>query len=218
MGQDKTSSVKIPEVCISRLSVYLRILKELSLESIYTISSQELAERTGINSYQVRKDFSYFGQFGHRGVGYRVKGLIDYISEILGLDKQWRMAICGLGNLGSALFGYKGFLEQGLKIVAIFDNDPSKVGTKYGGLKIHHPKDISWLVKRKAIQIAIITTPVSAAQEVTNKFVHAGVEAVLNFAPVKLMVPQGVKLRNVDLSMELSNLTYFLRRLPKRRG
>lgn len=206
----KTSDIKPPEVSIGRLSLYSRLLKNLSVEKIKTISSRQLAEAIGIRPEKVRKDLSYFGQFGQPGVGYEVEELNKTIDTILGLDRKWNLAICGAGNLGSALCAYRGFAEQGFEIVAVFDNDPSKVSQKWKKVEVISTSKIRRLVKEKEIEIVIIAVPASAAQAATDEFVNAGVKAILNFAPTKLTVPQSVKLRNVDLSTELVNLSHFL--------
>lgn len=201
-----------PDISISRLAIYSRFLgdyiKEKGAKS--TISSEELARFLDINPHQIRKDLSYFGKFGERGLGYRVEELKDKINQILGLDKKWNLCLCGMGNLGSALFTYRGFREMNLNIVAVFDNDPQKIGKKAGGLKICGPRNIVSLVKKLNIDMAIIAVPQVAAQEITDKLVKAGIRAILNFAPVKLNVPRSVKLRNVHLSTELIHLVYFL--------
>lgn len=202
--------MRVPEISISRLSLYLRALKAISEGGNQTISSYELAKETGMSPDKVRKDLSYFGQFGRRGIGYSVNELTESITQILGLNKHWNVAICGAGNLGSALAAYKGFAKMGFKIVAVFDNDPKKIGKSWGKAKIFHPEQIPQVAKEKKIEIAIITVPVDTAQSVIDKFVKAGIKAILNFAPVKLSLPRDVKLRNVDLSMELVGLTYFL--------
>jgi len=196
---------------ISRLSLCLRILQELSkARKSNTISSGDLARELGISSDQLRRDLWYFGQFGRRGVGYSVESLKNKISEILGLHKSWKVCICGMGNLGSALLAYKGFKEQNLDITACFDNDPKKAYKKKGNIPIYPLEDMKKVIKSTNIEIAIIATPTAAAQGVLEKLVSCDIKAVLNFAPVKLTVPPGVKLRNVDLSTELFNLTYFL--------
>ena len=196
---------------ISRLSLCLRILQELSrARKSNTISSGDLARELGISSDQLRRDLWYFGQFGRRGVGYSVESLKNKISEILGLHKSWKVCICGMGNLGSALLAYKGFKEQRLDITACFDNDPKKAYKKKGNIPIYPLEDMKKVIKSTNIEIAIIATPTAAAQGVLEKLVSCDIKAVLNFAPVKLTIPPGVKLRNVDLSTELFNLTYFL--------
>ena len=196
---------------ISRLSLCLRILQELSkTQKSNTISSGDLARELGISSDQLRRDLWYFGQFGRRGVGYSIESLKNKISEILGLNKNWRVCICGMGNLGSALLAYKGFKEQNLNISACFDNDPKKAYKKKGNISIYPLEDMKKVIQSMNIEIAIIATPTTAAQGILERLVCCDIKAVLNFAPVKLTVPAGVKLRNVDLSTELFNLTYFL--------
>lgn len=201
-----------PEISISRLAIYARFLDDYIKEKgpRAAINSKELAQFLDINPHQIRKDLSYFGKFGERGLGYRVGELRDKISRILGLRESWNLCLCGMGNLGTALLAYKGFRQMRLDIVAIFDNDPKKIGTRINGIVVSHPKRIKQLVKKLNIAIAIITVPQGAAQEIVGALVRAGVRAILNFAPVKLSVPRRVKLRNVDLATELVNLTHFL--------
>src|SRR3989339_1924144 len=196
---------------ISRLALYLRTLQELSkTRTTTTIASQDLARELTISSDQLRRDLWYFGQFGRRGVGYSVESLKNKISEILGLHKSWKVCICGMGNLGSALLAYKGFKEQRLDITACFDNDPKKIYKKKGGITIYPLEDMKKIIRSSRIEIAIIAAPVNAAQTIVDRLVSCDIKAILNFAPVKLVVPPKVKLRNVDLSTELFNLTYFL--------
>lgn len=203
---------KPPSISINRLAVYLRFLDRYRQEgeSKSTISSEEFARSLDINPNQIRKDLSYFGKFGRQGVGYNIKELKDQISKILGLDKKWNLCLCGAGNLGAALSSYRGFREMNLNIVAIFDNDLAKINKKIQGIKIYHPKGIKKAVKKLGIDIAIIAVSADAAQEIADRLVDSGIMAILNFAPVKINVPASVKLRNVDLSTELINLTYFL--------
>jgi redox-sensing transcriptional repressor len=201
-----------PDISISRLAVYSRFLEEYKKERgpKSTINSEELAGFLDINPHQIRKDLSYFGKFGERGLGYRVEELKDKINRILGLGRKWNLCLFGMGNLGSALFAYRGFREINLNIVAIFDNDSKKIGKSIQGVRIYDPKVIVSAVKKLNIDIAIIAVPQSAAQEITDKLVKAGIRAILNFAPIKPNVPKAVKLRNVDLSTELIHLVYFL--------
>ena len=201
-----------PDISISRLAIYLRCLDEYKKEkgSKSTINSGEFARFLDINPHQIRKDLSYFGKFGERGLGYRIEELKEKINLILGLDRKWNLCLCGMGNLGSALFAYRGFRELRLNIVAIFDNGAQKIGKSFRGVKISDPKTIASVAKKLNIDIAIIAVPQTVAQEITNKFVKAGIRAILNFAPVKMNVPKKVKLRNVDLSTELIHLVYFL--------
>ncbi len=201
-----------PEISISRLALYLRFLEDYIKEKgpQATINSTELAQFLDINPHQIRKDLSYFGKFGERGVGYRTEELRDKIIRILGLGKKWNLCLCGAGNLGSALLAYRGFRQMRLDIVAIFDNNPEKIGKTIQGVRVYSPLSIIHMTKKLNIHIAIIAVPTASAQETADRLIKAGIRAILNFAPVKLIVPPGVKLRNADLSTELINLTYFL--------
>ena len=201
---------KIPEMTIRRLSIYTRCLLQLEEDDVKTISSQELAERFNLNSAQVRKDLAYFGEFGVRGIGYYVSGLKAELQRILGLDREWAVALVGFGNLGSALFHYKGFSRQGFRIAIVFDDDPAKAGREIGGVPIVSTRDVAREVKARAIQIAVIAVPADAAQGVANQLVAAGIKAVLNFAPARLRVPKDARLKNVDLSIELETLSFYL--------
>ncbi len=201
---------KIPEMTIRRLSVYTRCLLQLEEDGVSTISSQELAERFNLNSAQVRKDLAYFGEFGVRGIGYYVSGLKAELKRILGLDREWPVALVGLGNLGSALFHYKGFSRQGFRVVVVFDDDPAKVGREIDGVPIVSTRDVAREVKERAIQIAVLAVPPEAAQTVTDQLVAAGIKAVLNFAPARLRVPKDARLKNVDLTIELETLSFYL--------
>jgi redox-sensing transcriptional repressor len=200
---------KIPEMTIRRLSIYTRCLLQLEEDGVKTISSQELAERFNLNSAQVRKDLAYFGEFGVRGIGYYVSGLKAELQRILGLDREWPVALVGLGNLGSALFHYKGFSRQGFRIAIVFDDDPAKAGREIGGVPIVSTRDVAREVKARAIQIAVLAVPADAAQGVADQLVAAGIKAVLNFAPARLRVPKA-RLKNVDLSIELETLSFYL--------
>jgi redox-sensing transcriptional repressor len=201
---------KIPEMTIRRLSVYTRCLRELEEDGVRTISSQELAERFNLNSAQVRKDLAYFGEFGVRGIGYYVTGLKDELQKILGLDREWPVALVGFGNLGSALFNYKGFARQRFRIAAIFDDDPAKVGRQIEGTPIFAVADMAREVRALNIQVAILAVPVDSAQLVTDQLVAAGIKSILNFAPARLRVPRDVRLKDVDLSIELETLSFYL--------
>jgi redox-sensing transcriptional repressor len=201
---------KIPEMTIRRLSVYTRCLLQLEEDGVKTISSQELADRFSLNSAQVRKDLAYFGEFGVRGIGYYVSGLKAELQRILGLDREWPVALIGFGNLGSALFHYKGFTRQGFRIVVIVDDDPGKAGREVDGVPIVPGRELAREVKARGIQIAIVAVPPEAAQSVTEQLVTAGIKAVLNFAPSRLRVARDVRLKNVDLSIELETLSFYL--------
>ena len=195
---------------IRRLSVYTRCLLQLEEDGVKTISSQELAERFSLNSAQVRKDLAYFGEFGVRGIGYYVSWLKAELQRILGLDREWAVALVGIGNLGSALFHYKGFGRQGFRIAVVIDDDPGKIGREIDGVPVVAGRDMAREIKARGIQIAIVAVPPEAAQTVTEQLVAAGIKAVLNFAPTRLRVGREVRLKNVDLSIELETLSFYL--------
>jgi redox-sensing transcriptional repressor len=223
-AQDRTRSGArvrtrpIPEATVARLPVYLRVLHDLNSQQITTVSSERLAEAAGVNPPKVRKDLSYLGSYGTRGVGYDVEYLIYQISRELGLTQDWPVAIVGMGNLGQALAGYKGFPERGFRIGAVFDKDEARVGQTVSALPIEHVDDLERSLKEKEISIAIIATPATAAQETAERLVAAGVRSILNFAPTVLTVPERVHLRQVDLSVELQILAFYEQRAagPKR--
>jgi len=201
---------KIPEMTIRRLSVYTRCLLQLEEDGVKTVSSTELAERFSLNSAQVRKDLAYFGEFGVRGIGYYVSGLKAELQRILGLDREWAVALVGFGNLGSALFHYKGFGRQGFRIAVVIDDDPAKIGREIDAVPIVSSRDMAREIKARGIQIAIVAVPPEAAQTVTEQLVAAGIKAVLNFAPTRLRVARDIRLKNVDLSIELETLSFYL--------
>jgi redox-sensing transcriptional repressor len=200
----------IPDIIISRLPVYLRALQRLSEQGVQTTSSQELGEKVGISAAQIRKDLSQFGEFGKQGTGYYIPFLIDKIRNILKVDRIWEVAVVGMGDMGHAIVRYQGFKNRGFRVVMAFDNDPAKVGSEVAGFVI---KDTSTLVEelRKArIVIVMLTVPASAAQEITNKLVEAGVKSILNYAPVSLNVPAQVKVQYIDPAIGLQRMTYYL--------
>jgi len=197
---------------VTRLSSYLRLLRELESENLETISSKLLAERTGVTPAQVRKDLSVFGNFGRRGLGYNVHRLRDEIGEILGLNHTWRVGLVGAGNLGQALYSYAGFSRQGFPIEAVFDTDPRKVGMSWNGMQIQHFEEFARVAGRKPFEIVIVAVPGDVAQEVVDKVVAAGTRGILNFASAKLDVPPGVAVREVDLSIAMESLSFALSR------
>ncbi len=206
---------KIPEATIRRLSRYSRCLEEMEQGGEKVVSSAQLANRCMVNAAQVRKDLAYFGEFGIRGVGYYVKDLLHDIKRILGLNKEWRMAVIGIGNLGSALLSYKDFLKQNYKIVAAFDIDPLKVigrvSEKLGKpVEVLHISRIKEVARERKIEIGLITTPPSEAQGVANLLVDAEIRGMLNFAPVQIIVPDGYVVKNVFFTTILDNLAYLL--------
>jgi redox-sensing transcriptional repressor len=214
-GVTKLKYSKIPEATIRRLSRYSRCLEQMEEKGEKVVSSAQLANKCMVNAAQVRKDLAYFGEFGIRGVGYYVKDLLSDIKRILGLNKEWRMALIGVGNLGSALLSYKDFLKQNYKIVAAFDIDPPKVigrvSEKLGKpMEILHINRLREVAKERKIEIGLIATPPSEAQGVANLLVEAEVKGILNFAPVQITVPDGYVVKDVFFTTILDNLAYLL--------
>ena len=203
---------KIPVTTVNRLSLYLRVFSQIEATGDRTVSSRQLAELSGINPAQVRKDLAYFGQFGRRGVGYDVVELKGQIRGILGLDREWNCAIVGVGHLGMALLMYRGLKAYGFNIVAAFDSDPDKISWELEGVPVYDIADLPKVAREKKLEIAVLAVPAQAAQEVAQLIASARIRAVLNFAPVQLQVPPGVVLRQVDFASELEALTYHLRK------
>lgn len=201
---------KIPEATVMRLSIYSRYLHQLIDEEVETVSSDEIARGVGVSSAQVRKDLAYFGEFGTRGVGYRVEELYGHLMKILGLDRRWNIIIIGAGKLGSALALYHGFVDRGFSIKSILDVDKTKVGTRLGPVEVECLAVLEQRVKEHHISIGVVTVPAAVAQEVTDKLVASGVKAILNFSPRVLKVPNHIILRNVDLSVNLEVLSFNL--------
>ena len=197
---------------MSRLPLYLRSLQELLDEELSTVSSERLAEMAGVNAAKVRKDLSYFGSYGTRGVGYDVEYLLLHIRRELGLTHDWPCVIAGMGNLGQALANYGGFSDRGFVIAALVDANPDKVGTTVEGVPISHVDDLDDLVSRLDIHIGVIATPAHAAQDVADRMVAAGVTSILNFAPTVITVPDGILVRKVDLAVELQILSFYQER------
>jgi redox-sensing transcriptional repressor len=204
---------RIPEATVARLPLYLRVLGEAATERTLTISSDVLALRAGVNAAQVRKDLSYLGSYGTRGVGYDVDYLVRQINHQLGLDVDRRVAIVGAGNLGQALASYGGFPARGFQVVAAFDADPAKVGTLLGQTVVSHVSQLAETLLEKRVQVAIVTTPAPAAQGVVDAVTAAGVTSILNFAPTTVIVPAHVALRQVDLGIELQILSFYQQRV-----
>ena len=210
---------QIPDACVGRLSLYVRELGRLHRGTIGFVSSKRLAESLGLTDAQVRRDLSYFGQFGTSGRGYEVQRLLSALSHILGVrDRSWHVALAGAGNLGSALLAYRGFQERGFIFRVVVDTDPQKVGRVIQGLTIEPSHHLAELVRRQQIHIGIITVPSETAQNVCDQFVRGGVRAIVNFAPARLDVPPSVRLRNVDLALELEALAFYLGRNGEARG
>lgn len=195
---------------VTRLSSYYRLLGELQADDVETVSSTQLAKRGGITSAQVRKDLSFFGNFGRRGLGYNVTQLRHEIGDILGLSRHWRVALLGAGNLGLALFAYKAFQKHGFHIEAVFDSDPHKVGSEWDGVEIQDIAELPAQARQRKFDIAIVAVPEESAQNVADAAVAAGIRGILNFAPVKLDIADDVALRDVDLSIAMESLSYAL--------
>jgi redox-sensing transcriptional repressor len=202
----------LPEATVARLPEYLRALHAFAEAGHDTVSSEALAAAAGVNSAKLRKDLSHLGSYGTRGVGYEVGVLVDQIESVLGLTEKRAVALVGVGNLGHALAGYAGFTSRGFRFAALLDADLSRVGERINGLRVHHIDDIEAVVRDHRINIAVIATPVHAAQPVADRLVAAGVTSILNFAPCVLAVPDGVDVRKVDLAVELQILSFHERR------
>jgi len=212
---------RIPTSTIRRLSGYYRVLEELEGEGERTISSQGLAHQSGVTSAQVRKDLSYFGNFGKRGLGYSVPRLRREIRLILGLNRRWKVALVGAGNIGSALYSYKEFRRQGFDIVGVYDVSAERVGQRWRDLTIGHLDELEDDASRLGMEIGVIAVPARAAQAVADRMVQAGMRGILNFAHRKLFVPPQVALRNVNLAVELESLSFSIKALnarPSRRA
>ena len=204
---------QISELTINRLSLYLRLLNELEVKRVKTVSSKELAHAFGLNAALIRKDLAHFGDLGVRGLGYVVKDLQRELRSILGLDRNLKVAIIGAGNLGLALADYPGFRKEGFEIVALFDNFHSKVGRKSRrGVPIYDIRELKNIAQREGIAIVAIAVPEKSAQNVVNTVMEAGIRAVLNFSPGTLRVPEHVKLKSVDLTVSLEGLSFYLAR------
>jgi redox-sensing transcriptional repressor len=201
---------KVADSTVRRLSLYLRFLEEFEGQGVATVSSGALASRGSTTSAQVRKDLSFFGSFGKRGLGYPVMELADRLREILGLRQRYRVGMIGAGKIGSALVQYRGFRQRGFDIVAIFDNDPAKIGRQWNGLTIQDITLLESELARQPLDMAVLVTPAEPAQGVTDRLVKLGVKAILNFAPVQLVVPDDVVVKTVNLALELETLSYAL--------
>ena len=207
---------RISESTIRRLSHYYRVLEEYEAEGGRLISSHRLAQREGVTSAQVRKDLSYFGSFGRRGLGYNVAHLRHEIRAILGLDRRWRVGVVGVGNLGAALTLYRGFAQQGFDVVAAFDRDPARIGRQVGGITVRDIAELPAVARDGGLDLGVIATPLRAAQEVADALVAAGVRGILNLAPRKLFVPAHVALRTVDMTVEFESLSFALANMAPR--
>ncbi len=200
----------IPDIIISRLPVYLRALSYLQEQGYQNTSSKELGEKIGISPAQIRKDLSQFGEFGKQGTGYHVPFLIEKLREILHVNRVWDVAVVGMGDMGHALARYQGFANRGFRVAMVFDSDPAKIGERVGDFIIQDAGDMVTAIRRSGIRIAMICVPASAAQEVADRLVEAGVKAILNYAPIHLSVPAGVRVQYIDPAIGLQRMTYYL--------
>jgi redox-sensing transcriptional repressor len=203
---------RIPDATVARLPIYLRLLSEQADDGVDSISSDRLAELGGVNAAKVRKDLSYLGSYGTRGVGYEVAYLVYQIRRELGLTHDWPVVIVGAGNLGQALAGYGGFGERGFPVAGVVDIDATKVGSVLSGVRVRHIDELAQIVQAKRVRIGVVATPGAAAQDAAERLVAAGITSILNFAPVVLAVPRTVEVRKVDLAVELQILSYYEQR------
>jgi redox-sensing transcriptional repressor len=210
--RDERAERGIPEATVARLPIYLRALVSLAERDVATASSEELASAAGVNSAKLRKDLSYLGTYGTRGVGYDVNYLRYQIAREIGLTQDWSVVIVGIGNLGHALANYSGFASRGFQVAALLDSDPARVGEQVGDLKISSLDDLDTIVRAQNVAIGVIATPANAAQDVCDQLVESGVSSILNFAPMVLSVPDHVDVRKVDLSIELQILAFHEQR------
>lgn len=204
------NAIKIPDIIIGRLPIYLRALQLMAEENIQTTSSQELGAHVGISAAQIRKDISQFGEFGKQGTGYKITFLIDKLKEILKIDRIWDVAIIGAGDMGRALARYQGFVNRGFRVVMVFDNDKSKIGQAIGEFIIQDMVNMTEELKTRNIKIAMLTVPAPAAQKVTDLLVKAGAKAILNYAPVSLNLPEDVRVQYIDPATHLQRMTYYM--------
>ena len=200
----------VPEVVVLRLPQYVRVLSALQVEGVEVVSSQQLGDRLQVTPAQIRKDLSYFGRFGKQGRGYSVTSLLEELKQILGLTKDWNVALVGVGRLGRAILSYPGFAPEGFRMVAAFDANPAFVGEKVGDLYVRPMSELDEIVVQQKVSIGVVAVPGSHAQEVIDQLVECGVRAILNYAPIAPQVQPGVKIRNIDPVLSLQSMTYYL--------
>ena len=201
---------EVPEIVVSRLPQYLRVLNRLIEDGTLVVSSQQLGERLQVTPAQIRKDLSYFGRFGKQGRGYSVQDLLDRLRQILGVNSYWNVAVVGVGRLGRAILNYPGFNPDGFHLVAAFDLDPEVIGEEVGGLNVRSLEDLHRIANEEKISIAIVAVPVTQTQEVVDLLVACGVRAILNYAPIVPYVREGVRIRNIDPVLSLQSMTYYI--------
>jgi redox-sensing transcriptional repressor len=201
---------EIPDIIVSRLPVYLRALRRMQAQNQQTVSSKELGEQVGISAAQIRKDLSQFGEFGKQGTGYNIAFLVGKLREILQVEHVWDVALVGMGDMGHALARYQGFNDRGFRVAMVFDNDPAKVGMQVGEYIVRDARELGQAIRETGIQVAMVCVPAAVAQEVTAQLVQAGIKAILNYAPISLSVPAGVRVQYLDPSIGLQRMTYYL--------
>ena len=201
---------KIPDIIIGRLPVYLRALQRLADKGEETTSSQELGEMIGISAAQIRKDISQFGEFGKQGTGYSISFLIERLRNILKVNRIWDMAVVGMGDIGHAIANYNGFSDRGFRVSVVFDNDPTKIGQKVGNFEVQSTDRLMEIIRGQKIKLAVLTVPATAAQEIADLLIKAGVKAILNYAPISINVPDGVHVQYIDPVTHLQRMTYYL--------
>lgn len=203
-------SEKVPEIVVSRLPIYLRALSEMKAANREITSSQELGDRLGFSSAQIRKDLSQFGEFGKQGTGYHISFLMEQLERILNVDRVWDTALVGAGDLGHAVANYGGFVHRGFRIVAVFDNDPEKIGERAGTFAIQDISTLDSFIRERGVKIAMLTVPAAAAQSLADRLIEAGVRAILCYAPTSISVPENVRVEYIDPSLHLQNMAYYL--------
>jgi redox-sensing transcriptional repressor len=204
------SALKVPDIVVGRLPLYLRALSQMGQEGKEITSSQELGGRLGISSAQIRKDLSQFGEFGKQGTGYNISFLADQIKKILHVDHVWDVILVGAGDLGHAVANYAGFVHRGFRIVAVYDNDPSKIGEEVGGFTVRNINELLIDIQSDAARVAMLAVPAGQAQDVSDKLVEAGIKSILCYAPISLKVPQDVHVQYIDPALHLQHMTYYL--------
>jgi redox-sensing transcriptional repressor len=209
MASNPTNN-NIPDIVIGRLPVYLRALNRLSQEGYTVTSSHELGRRLGISSAQIRKDLSHFGGFGKQGTGYQIAYLEEKLRQVLHVNRDWHVVLVGAGDLGSAIGNYRGFVDRGFHVACIFDVSPQKIGTQIGDLVVQPMEELQRTVQEQGIKIAMIAVPAEYAQDVTNTLVQAGIQAILNYAPINLNVPNNVHVQYIDPVLHLQRMTYYI--------
>jgi len=200
----------IPDIIISRLPIYLRALRRMQAMGKTTTSSQELGDQIGISAAQIRKDLSQFGEFGKQGTGYNIAFLIDQLRKILKIDRVWDVALVGMGDMGHAIARYQGFSDRGFRVAMVFDNDPAIIGNQVSGFSVQDAREMTNAIQQAGIRIAMLCVPAVVAQDVTDQLVQAGVKSILNYAPINLVVPKGVRVQYLDPTIALQWMTYYL--------